>query len=173
MRLLYSSMVLTEARAPSNQLLLPFHMQCRISPARDFKDHRSATALARDAEPTKTVEVNLTGQVGPVVENQVAVLVISPALDVLPKLHAVGSLKEVIQPQVPLRLPCYDFTPIIDQTVDGSLPEGWVTGFGSSQLSWCDGRCVQGPGTYSPQHADLRLLAIPPSCSRVADCNLN
>ena len=33
-----------------------------------------------------------------------------------------GSLKEVIQPQVPLRLPCYDFTPIIDQTVDGSLP---------------------------------------------------
>ncbi len=25
--------------------------------------------------------------------------------------------KEVIQPQVPLRLPCYDFTPIIDQTL--------------------------------------------------------
>ena len=22
------------------------------------------------------------------------------------------------------------------------------------QLSWCDGRCVQGPGTYSPQYAD-------------------
>ena len=27
--------------------------------------------------------------------------------------------KEVIQPQVPLRLPCYDFTPVIDHTVDG------------------------------------------------------
>ena len=26
--------------------------------------------------------------------------------------------KEVIQPQVPLRLPCYDFTPVIDPTVD-------------------------------------------------------
>ena len=25
--------------------------------------------------------------------------------------------KEVIQPQVPLRLPCYDFTPVIDHTV--------------------------------------------------------
>ncbi len=25
--------------------------------------------------------------------------------------------KEVIQPQVPLRLPCYDFTPIIDHTL--------------------------------------------------------
>ena len=31
------------------------------------------------------------------------------------------SLKEVIQPQVPLRLPCYDFTPIIGPTVDGCL----------------------------------------------------
>src|SRR5262249_11522975 len=29
--------------------------------------------------------------------------------------------KEVIQPQLPLRLPCYDFTPIIDPTFDGSL----------------------------------------------------
>ncbi len=29
--------------------------------------------------------------------------------------------KEVIQPQVPLRLPCYDFTPITIQTLDGSL----------------------------------------------------
>jgi len=27
----------------------------------------------------------------------------------------------VIQPQVPLRLPCYDFTPIADQTVGDSL----------------------------------------------------
>ena len=30
-------------------------------------------------------------------------------------------LKEVIQPQVPLRLPCYEFTPIIGPTVDGCL----------------------------------------------------
>ena len=27
------------------------------------------------------------------------------------------SLKEVIQPQVPLRLPCYDLTPVIPPTV--------------------------------------------------------
>ncbi len=32
--------------------------------------------------------------------------------------------KEVIQPQLPLRLPCYDFTPIADPTFDGCLPEG-------------------------------------------------
>jgi hypothetical protein len=30
-------------------------------------------------------------------------------------------LKEVIQPQVPLRLPCYDFTPVIDHTVVSAL----------------------------------------------------
>ncbi len=29
--------------------------------------------------------------------------------------------KEVIQPHLPIRLPCYDFTPIIDPTLDGCL----------------------------------------------------
>ena len=32
-----------------------------------------------------------------------------------------SSRKEVIQPQVPLRLPCYDFTPVTDPTVAGCL----------------------------------------------------
>ena len=32
--------------------------------------------------------------------------------------------KEVIQPQVPLRLPCYDFTPVAKPTVVGCLPYG-------------------------------------------------
>ena len=31
--------------------------------------------------------------------------------------------KEVIQPQVPLRLPCYDFTPITNHTLGTSLPK--------------------------------------------------
>ena len=34
------------------------------------------------------------------------------------------SRKEVIQPQVPLRLPCYDFAPVIGLTFDGCLPCG-------------------------------------------------
>ena len=59
--------------------------------------------------------------------------------------------KEVIQPHLPVRLPCYDFTPIADPTFDGSPHKGWATGFGCYRLSWCDGRCVQGPGTYSPR----------------------
>jgi hypothetical protein len=32
--------------------------------------------------------------------------------------------KEVIQPHLPIRLPCYDFTPIIYPTFDGWLPCG-------------------------------------------------
>jgi hypothetical protein len=32
--------------------------------------------------------------------------------------------KEVIQPQVPLRLPCYDFTPVTEPAVDGYIPCG-------------------------------------------------
>jgi hypothetical protein len=39
------------------------------------------------------------------------------AHDVLPR-------KEVIQPQLPLRLPCYDFTPVTSPTFDGFLPCG-------------------------------------------------
>ena len=77
--------------------------------------------------------------------------------------------KEVIQPQVPLRLPCYDFTPITPHTLGAYLPQrGWPSDFWYTRLSWCDGRCVQGPGTYSPERADLRLLAIPASGRRVA-----
>ena len=32
--------------------------------------------------------------------------------------------KEVIQPQVPLRLPCYDLVPVTELTVGASLPFG-------------------------------------------------
>ena len=35
------------------------------------------------------------------------------------RLTSSSSRKEVIQPQVPLRLPCYDFTPVADLTVVG------------------------------------------------------
>ena len=54
--------------------------------------------------------------------------------------------KEVIQPQVPLRLPCYDLVPI--KYIAFDTGKG---GFGRSTLSWLDGRCVQGSGTHSPR----------------------
>ena len=81
--------------------------------------------------------------------------------------HRVGApvfpRKEVSQPQLPLRLPCYDFTPVTDPTFGGSLlavrtPTSGVTGF----------RGVTG-GVYKARErihrgvADPRLLATPPS----------
>ena len=45
------------------------------------------------------------------------------------------SRKEVIHPQLPLRMPCYDFTLITDPTF---VP--FARAFGYYQLSWCDGR---------------------------------
>src|SRR6218665_3834871 len=38
--------------------------------------------------------------------------------------HVVLLRKEVIQPHLPVRLPCYDFVPIADPTFDGSLHKG-------------------------------------------------
>ena len=82
--------------------------------------------------------------------------------------------KEVIQPHLPVRLPCYDFTPLTLHTFDASAPfRGSAGGFGCRRLGWCDGRCVQGPGTHSPRHADPRLLATPTSWGRVAAPNPN
>ena len=34
-----------------------------------------------------------------------------------PGSNAAGSQKEVIQPHLPIRLPCYDFTPVMSPTV--------------------------------------------------------
>ena len=41
--------------------------------------------------------------------------------DMTPSLLRIILRKEVIQPQVPLRLPCYDFTPVADPTVVACL----------------------------------------------------
>ena len=43
--------------------------------------------------------------------------------------------KEVIQPHLPIRLPCYDFTPIICPTLGGWLHKGYLTDFGCYKLS--------------------------------------
>ena len=40
-----------------------------------------------------------------------------------PRRYSLLPRKEVIQPQVPLRLPCYDFTPVTDHTVVSALPK--------------------------------------------------
>jgi len=75
----------------------------------------------------------------------------------------------VIHPQLPLRMPCYDFTLVADPAF---VPEFTET------LGIANSRGVTG-GEYKTREriqravADARLLAIPTSCRRVAACNLN
>src|SRR3984885_8655378 len=79
--------------------------------------------------------------------------------------------KEVIQPQVPLRLPCYDLVPIT----------GFIFGACLAAPATSDAPRFGGltGGVYKAQEhihrgsADPRLLAIPASCGRVAAHNPN
>ena len=79
--------------------------------------------------------------------------------------------KEVIQPQVPLRLPCYDLVPIT----------GFIFGACLAAPTTSDAPRFGGltGGVYKAQehihrgNADPRLLAIPASCGRVAARNPN
>ena len=72
---------------------------------------------------------------------------------VIPKgMSSYSARKEVIQPQVPLRLPCYDLVPITKLAFGAVLPKVRQSDFEHSSLSWLDGQCVQGSGTYSPRH---------------------
>ena len=79
--------------------------------------------------------------------------------------------KEVIQPQVPLRLPCYDFTPVTDHTVVSVLPKVRLPTSGATNSHGVTGGVYKARERIHRSNADLRLLAIPTSCSRVADCN--
>ena len=99
----------------------------------------------------------------------------SPAEPGVPRSVALGlPRKEVIQPHLPVRLPCYDFTPIIDPTFDGCLPRG----VSPPASGVADFRGVTG-GVYKARErihrgvADPRLLATPPSWRRVAASNPN
>ncbi len=81
--------------------------------------------------------------------------------------------KEVIQPQVPLRLPCYDLVPITKLVFGAAFLTVRHTTSGALSFRGLTG------GVYKAQEhihrgiADPRLLAIPTSCRRVAACNPN
>ena len=77
--------------------------------------------------------------------------------------------KEVIQPQVPLRLPCYDFTPVIDHTVASALPKVRLPASGATNSHGVTGGVYKARERIHRDNADSRLLAIPTSRSRVAD----
>ena len=81
--------------------------------------------------------------------------------------------KDVIQPQVPLRLPCYDFIPITSHTLGACpLAVGAATS-GTAGFHDVTGGVYKAWERIHGAVADAPLLAIPASCRRVAADNLN
>ena len=81
------------------------------------------------------------------------------------------SRKEVIQPQVPLRLPCYDFAPVTGLTLDGCALAVRPPASGPPSFHGVTGGVYKARERIHRGMADPRLLAIPTSWSRVSDSN--
>ena len=85
--------------------------------------------------------------------------------------------KEVIQPQLPLRLPCYDFVPVATPALGRCLPP-LARRVSPRTSSIGHSHDVTG-GVYKARErihramADTRLLATPPSRGRVAAPDLH
>ena len=80
----------------------------------------------------------------------------------------VPSRKEVFQPHLPVRLPCYDLAPVTTFALGGSSPTSGARG--SHGLT---GGVYKARERIHRAMADARLLAIPASRSRVADSDPN
>ena len=89
------------------------------------------------------------------------------------ELRALLLRKEVIQPQVPLRLPCYDFIPITSHTFGNCLLAVGTLTSGTTGFHDVTGGVYKAWERIHGAVADAPLLAIPASCRRVADDNLN
>ena len=76
------------------------------------------------------------------------------------------SRKEVFQPHLPVRLPCYDLAPVTDFTLGRSLR---LRTSGTSSFHGLTGGVYKARERIHRGIADPRLLAIPTSRSRVAD----
>ena len=81
-----------------------------------------------------------------------------------------SSKKEVFQPHLPVRLPCYDLAPVTSFTLGGSLR---LPTLGTPSFHGLTGGVYKVRERIHRIIADIRLLAIPASRSRVADCDPN
>ena len=80
------------------------------------------------------------------------------------------SRKEVFQPHLPVRLPCYDLAPIIGFTLGGALR---LPTLNTPNFHGLTGGVYKARERIHRAIADARLLANPASWGRVADLNPN
>ena len=81
--------------------------------------------------------------------------------------------KEVIQPHLPVRLPCYDLVLITSPTFDSSPQKVRPLASGVTDFHDLTGGVYKARERIHRSVADLRLLATPTSWGRVADPNPN
>ena len=81
--------------------------------------------------------------------------------------------KEVIQPHLPVRLPCYDFTPVTSPAFGIPLLAVKVTTSGMASSHSVTGGVYKARERIHRAMADARLLANPASWGRVADPSPN
>ena len=81
--------------------------------------------------------------------------------------------KEVIQPQIPLRLPCYDLALLTRLTLDGAPLAVGQPALGTPCLGGLTGGVYKAREHIHRGVADPRLLAIPASRRRVAASDPN
>jgi hypothetical protein len=80
-----------------------------------------------------------------------------------PKFSEMLLRKEVIQPHLPVRLPCYDLVPITNPTFDGSLLAVRPPASGVIDFRDLTGGVYKARERIHRSVADLRLLATPTS----------
>ena len=81
--------------------------------------------------------------------------------------------KEVIQPHLPVQLPCYDFVPVTSPTLGAYLPEVGAATLGVTGFHDVTGGVYKARERIHRSGADLRLLATPRSRRRVAASDPN
>jgi hypothetical protein len=76
--------------------------------------------------------------------------------------------KEVIQPHLPVRLPCYDLVPLTNHTFADTLLAVKQPASGTTHSGDLTGGVYKTRERIHPIVADIGLLTIPASCRRVA-----
>ena len=94
---------------------------------RSIKPHHEMVGLGRFELPTSPLSGVRSNQLSyrPITGSRYSIVFVQRIKQFVWGLISwlMSSIKEVIQPQVPLRLPCYDFTPVMNHTVVTVLPK--------------------------------------------------
>ena len=120
--------------------------------------------------PTSTLSVWRSNQLSYRTVNIIHQAYKTYRLDPKPQERNPRSRKEVFQPHLPVRLPCYDLAPVTSFTLGRSFRLRTSGTPGSHGLT---GGVYKARERIHRAMADARLLANPASWSRVADSNPN